>query len=1286
MKYLKKIMAVALAAGMVFSGSVVDGGASSFKGYNSYDRASDDIDEWYAYDGTYTYDGKWTYSKPLGIDYSKDATEFLLWSPTATDVKVNIYRTGSDNDENAKKIGTFVLEKMLVNGKWNGIWTLKLIGDWGKLYYDYTITTTDVRTVTETGNYGDKSRTYQAADPYGVAASEDGQRSYIIDPSTISPDGWSSDKHVYVDTEKTNTVYKVSVKNFSTDPASGTKGSGKYRAFTEKGATVNSAGELVSGIDYLKELGVTTVQLAPFADFASTDKYGEYDIQNFNVPESSYASDPTDSKTVIKECKEMIQALHNAGISVVMEMPYTHTVLPEDSALAKVVPGYYYRVNVSGDYFVSDESDYGNECATEREMYRNYIVDSMAYWAKEYHVDGFSIDLINCVNTKMKRNSSREYDWLSEIKTGLAKKDSNLVIWGDNYKKADRQNKTSLYDTIINSTGGTYGERNEKAVKIYKQTAAMKYATPGTLYMDAGEEMCNSVKDTSLSNSELVEWQDSADFADVVSYYRGLMDIRKAFSPLAKSQDIASKEAYVLTNTTAGEWNSMAVLNNETDAGKEITIPNAEADSEWVIIANGESAGVVSLGEISGSTVNVPAHTTMILVDKASFTGAAVSATRGKVVVQYLLKDSNQPLREAITLQGTPGTGYEVPANIKIPSGYTLLSKEGSEKGTYTAGTQTVTYYYSTIDANTVVDGIKNNGTYCENAKFKVTSADYTEVTVDGKKLTADEEGYYTVSAADGAQKIALSDNDGYSLYLTITVNKNHATDSSDCTKESTCSVCNKTFPAQASHKFSDTWSKDDTYHWKVCENEGCKATSTKTKHSGTDDGDCTTAVTCKDCGQIITEAKAEHAYGEWQSNGDGTHTRKCTTPGCTKEETEKCNGGEATCTAKAVCTDCHKEYGDLNPANHSGSVEWVQTETTHQKKYSCCGAEVSAAENHTWENGHCSTCGYGCNHTGGTATCTEKAICTICKLSYGEVDADHHTGTENWTQTATTHEKKYDCCGKVTVAKENHNWKDGVCETCGYVCVHTGGEATCTSGAICENCGTEYTAKDPSKHSGKAVWVQTETDHRQVYDCCDAEVSASEAHDWEDGACKVCDYQCKHTGGSATCVKKAECVICGEQYGVYNMSVHEGLKFVEAKAATKTAEGNVEYWYCEDCGKYYIEQNGFVEVAKEQTVVAKLTDKKQDNNSDDKKTDDKKNPAPATGDTGNNKPTGSNGNDTKTTPTTDTKAANKTETTKKKSPKTADDNRMLVWFILFAVGGTAAGVTVYGQKRRTHR
>lgn len=547
------------------------------------------------------------------------------------------------------------------------------------------------------------------------------------------------------------------------------------------------------------------------------------------------------------------------------------------------------------------------------------------------------------------------------------------------------------------------------------------------------------------------------------------------------------------------------------------------------------------------------------------------------------------------------------------------------KKGVYTSETQTVTYYYNAINPNTVVDGIKNNGVYCEKAQFKVTSSDYTQVMAGNKTLTPDVDGIYTVSAADGTQTITLTDNEGYSIYLSVTVNANHTMDNSDCTKESICSVCGKIFLAQANHKFSDTWTKDDTYHWKVCENDGCTVTTTKTKHSGTDDGDCTTPVICE-CGEIVTAAKAEHIYGEWKSNGNGTHTHKCTTAGCTIEETESCVGGAATCKKRAVCTDCNAEYGTLNPANHSGNQVWVQTEKTHQKKYDCCGAEVTNIEDHIWDNGHCTVCGYDCIHKGGEATCTQKAVCDTCHSEYGEINADNHTGTEKWTQTATTHEKKYDCCGKVTIAQENHNWKDGACETCGYVCVHSGGEATCTKGAVCKTCGKEYTDKDMANHSGKVVWVQTEKTHKQAYDCCDKEVSTSEAHGWKNGVCTVCAYQCKHAGGSATCVKKAVCTICNEEYGTYNMSIHEGLKSVAAKAATRTDEGNIEYWYCKDCDRYYIKQDGLVEIEKSQTVVAKITD---------------------------------------TTLSDDTGKDGKTETVKEQTPDTGDNKRVFAWLLM---------------------
>ena len=364
-----------------------------------------------------------------------------------------------------------------------------------------------------------------------------------------------------------------------------------------------------------------------------------------------------------------------------------------------------------------------------------------------------------------------------------------------------------------------------------------------------------------------------------------------------------------------------------------------------------------------------------------------------------------------------------------------------------------------------------------------------------------------------------------------------------------------------------------------------------------------------------------------------------------------------------------------------------MQTEGTHQKKYECCGAEYEAVESHKWENGHCSVCGYGCEHTGGEATCTEKAVCAICKLPYGKVDANNHTGTEEYIKTSTTHEKKYTCCGKVTLVKENHKWKDGVCEICDYKCVHTGGEANCTSGAICENCGMEYTDKEPSKHTGNLEWVQTEDTHKKAYDCCGLEVSAREEHIWEAGVCKICAYHCQHTGGEATCIQKAQCAICNEEYGTYNLGVHKGLKLVEGKAATKAEEGNIEYWYCEDCDRYYVEDNGYVEIKKADTVIAKVSDNDNSNGAGSGDVVDNGTGA-GSGDAGSNDTGAGSGdagsNDTGADSGSD--GVNDTATEVKETPDTADNNSIFVWLLMLSVGGMTVGMAISSKKRRTNR
>lgn len=202
---------------------------------------------------------------------------------------------------------------------------------------------------------------------------------------------------------------------------------------------------------------------------------------------------------------------------------------------------------------------------------------------------------------------------------------------------------------------------------------------------------------------------------------------------------------------------------------------------------------------------------------------------------------------------------------------------------------------------------------------------------------------------------------------------------------------------------------------------------------------------------------KAEHLFGEWTSNGDGTHTRHCKNSTCTAVETKNCTGGTATCSSKAVCEVCGKEYGTVDAKHHAKTAVWTQTADTHQQKYDCCGVVVVTTENHQWQNGICQKCSYVCKHSGGTATCKEKAICEICGIGYGEVDTDHHTGNIQWIKTATTHEQKYKCCGAAVVAKEDHQWKNGVCKTCNYACKHSGGTATCKEKAVCAICGIHY-------------------------------------------------------------------------------------------------------------------------------------------------------------------------------------------------------------------------------------
>ena len=317
------------------------------------------------------------YTGPLGPDYTPGGTCLRLWAPTAEAVTVTLYHKGDG--------GVVLGTEPLVRGA-HGVWSVWLPGEQHGRYYTFAVTVNGI--------------TRETGDPYARAAGVNGVRSMIVDLARTAPSGWERDVRPNIPPAQ-RTVWEVSVRDFSQDTASGVRPAwrGKYMAFTQQGTTLHGDGIHPTCLNYLKRLGVKYVQLMPIFDFGSVDEakpllrqynWG-YDPTNFNVPEGSYSTDPTRGEVRIRECREMIAALHAAGIGVVMDVVYNHTYRTENP-FNSTVPYYFFRQNPDGSF--SNGSGCGNEFASERPMARRYLIDSILYWAKEYHIDGFRFDLM----------------------------------------------------------------------------------------------------------------------------------------------------------------------------------------------------------------------------------------------------------------------------------------------------------------------------------------------------------------------------------------------------------------------------------------------------------------------------------------------------------------------------------------------------------------------------------------------------------------------------------------------------------------------------------------------------------------------------------------------------------------------------------------------------------------------------------------------------------------------------------------------------------------------------
>ncbi len=313
----------------------------------------------------------------LGMTYQDGTYTFKVWSPSAETVTLNLYRTGDVNEPSLIEKYDLTLE--------NNVWVGRLNDDLDGLFYTY--------------EFNHQGEIKEAADLYAKAVGINGDRTAIIHLEDTNPEGWENDSPMMQKNITDAMIWELHVEDFTADPNSGVspENQGKYLGFTEENTTLRNEGNFPTGLNYLTQLGVNYVHLLPIYDFEN-DELDEsyynwgYDPKNYMAPEGKYSSDPSNPKARIKELKQLIQSLHKNHIGVVMDVVYNHTYHTEISWFQHTVPYYYYRFDDNGNF--SNGSGVGNETASERKMMRKYMIDSLIYWAEEYHIDGFRFDLM----------------------------------------------------------------------------------------------------------------------------------------------------------------------------------------------------------------------------------------------------------------------------------------------------------------------------------------------------------------------------------------------------------------------------------------------------------------------------------------------------------------------------------------------------------------------------------------------------------------------------------------------------------------------------------------------------------------------------------------------------------------------------------------------------------------------------------------------------------------------------------------------------------------------------
>ena len=405
------------------------------------------------------------------------------------------------------------------------------------------------------------------------------------------------------------------------------------------------------------------------------------------------------------------------------------------------------------------------------------------------------------------------------------------------------------------------------------------------------------------------------------------------------------------------------------------------------------------------------------------------------------------------------------------------------------------------------------------------------------------------------------------------------------CTAKAKCSTCNAEYGEKLPHDFTAETAEEEylksgsSCTEKAVYYKSCAVCGLSSKGTASED--------TFESGSVLG-----HEWGAWKSNGNVTHTRVCSRD-ASHTETENCSGGEATCTAKAKCSTCNAEYGETNPNNHAGTLgEWQSDGNNHWKEYSCCGAEADRGP-HDWDNGEVTTQPTCTNAGEKTFTCNE---CGRKKTE--QIDATGHSWKQEWNSDETHHwhECANGCDAKDAYAEHADADKNHVCDTCGKVLSECADD---NKDHKCDYCGKTLSecADDNKDHKcdycGKVLSECADPDKDHKCDYC-GKVLSECTDDNKDHKCDYCGKTISnHTGGTADCCHKAVCEICGKAYGGLDPDNHTDLKHFPAQRATILREGNIEYWYCSGCGKYYKDAEATIEITQEDTVIPKV---KRDN------------------------------------------------------------------------------------------